>query len=117
MIRQIIYFTTSLSNRYPATGERSSGRNQTEKFLSGYELPVLSSDFCITVPVNFSNPFSLVQVSLFNRLIMSSLSEPFEQSIRKVPSASVAPAKNAGWMDAHYARLRSPYATQDKPSL
>jgi len=28
----------------------------------------------------------------------------------------LAPAKNADWMNAHYARLRSSYAAQDKPS-
>ena len=34
----------------------------------------------------------------------------------EVASPAVAPAKNADWMNAHYARLRSPYAAQDKPS-
>lgn len=32
-------------------------------------------------------------------------------------SPAVAPAKNADWMNAHNARLRSPYAVQDKPLL
>lgn len=32
-------------------------------------------------------------------------------------SPAVAPAKNADWKNAHYERLRSPYADQDQPSL
>ena len=35
----------------------------------------------------------------------------------EVASPAVAPAKNAGRVNAHCARLRSPYAAQDKPSL
>ena len=35
----------------------------------------------------------------------------------EVASPAVAPAKNADWMNAHYARFQSPYAAQDKPSL
>jgi len=34
----------------------------------------------------------------------------------EVASPAVAPAKNADWMNAHYARFQLPYATQDKPS-
>ena len=35
----------------------------------------------------------------------------------EVASPAVAPAKNADWMNAHYARFQSPYVAQDKPSL
>ena len=35
----------------------------------------------------------------------------------EVASPIVAPAKNADWVNAHYARFRSPYVSQDKPSL
>ena len=45
-----------------------------------------------------------------------SLAHMTHSAYTEVASPAVAPAKNADWMNAHYARLRSPYAAQDKPS-
>ena len=46
-----------------------------------------------------------------------SLAHMAHSAYTEAASPAVAPAKNADWMNAHNARLRSPYAVQDKPLL
>ncbi|WP_160295750.1 hypothetical protein [Robinsoniella peoriensis] len=44
-----------------------------------------------------------------------SLAHMAHSAYTEAASPAGAPAKNADWMNAHNARLRSPYVAQDKP--